>query len=219
MTSRKGVFLSAVSAFGLAGTANAGEFHDWSGLYVGVQAGRAVLGGSLSETGNHEAAKSMDDTSGLYGGIIGIQSQHENFVFGAEADLAALNLSDRADFTAGRSSSMSEDADWFSSIRARAGITNGSLLLYGTAGVAFLGQTFTYRPFFGGGDEASTLVGWAAGAGLEYAFGEGWSARAEYLHADFGSQSVTYPGAINPTTTGKVDPELDLIRFAIVKKF
>jgi hypothetical protein len=33
-------------------------------------------------------------------------------------------------------------------------------------------------------------VGWVVGVGWEYAFNNNWSAKAEYLHMDFGSQSV-----------------------------
>ena len=36
-----------------------------------------------------------------------------------------------------------------------------------------------------------TRVGWTAGVGTEYAFGNGWSLKAEYLYVDLGRASVT----------------------------
>jgi opacity protein-like surface antigen len=35
-------------------------------------------------------------------------------------------------------------------------------------------------------------VGWALGAGVEYALGNNWSLKGEYLHVDFGSVDTTY---------------------------
>ena len=39
--------------------------------------------------------------------------------------------------------------------------------------------------------DATAKVGWAAGAGLEYALSESWSAKAEYLFVDLGTASCT----------------------------
>jgi outer membrane immunogenic protein len=37
----------------------------------------------------------------------------------------------------------------------------------------------------------NTRVGWTAGAGGEYALGNGWSFKAEYLYVDLGRSTVT----------------------------
>jgi outer membrane immunogenic protein len=46
-----------------------------------------------------------------------------------------------------------------------------------------------------GGHESAVLsktkAGWAVGTGAEYALLNGWSLKAEYLHVDFGRESVT----------------------------
>ena len=54
-------------------------------------------------------------------------------------------------------------------------------------GYRYLSGTRRVRRFTGGGSSASTTAtnGWAAGAGLEYAFARNWTIRVEYLHIQF----------------------------------
>ena len=40
------------------------------------------------------------------------------------------------------------------------------------------------------------LLGWTAGAGVEYAFAPRWSAKLEYAYMDFGTASETVPGGV-----------------------
>ena len=221
MSSRTGVLLWTVSVIGLGGTAHADEnpYHDWSGLYVGVQAGGSWFDGTLSESGDFNTGVSLDDSSRLLGGFIGIQTQQGNLVFGAEADVGFFDLADRADFTGFRNATVTEEADWFASIRGRAGITSGPFLIYGTGGIGFLNQNLVYKSGFETLRQDKILTGWTLGAGMELAFGDGWSARAEYLHADFQSTSVTGTGLTSTTTTSTVDPSLDMVRIGLVKRF
>ena len=72
-----------------------------------------------------------------------------------------------------------------------------NLLLYGTAGVAY-GQTKdTYTANTAGVGTVATAsindvrAGWTAGAGIEGAFGGGWSAKVEYLYIDLGKLETT----------------------------
>jgi len=93
------------------------------------------------------------------------------------------------------------------SIRARAGYAIGRLLPYATAGVAF-GSFYTdaqlfgtdlngTTPFAASGARSATRVGWTAGAGLDYAINNSWSARLEYRYTDFGNLGIsTDPSAI-----------------------
>jgi outer membrane immunogenic protein len=43
-------------------------------------------------------------------------------------------------------------------------------------------------------DHSGMLVGWTAGAGVEYKISPSWSFKAEYQHFDFGSMSYSYSG-------------------------
>ena len=104
--------------------------------------------------------------------------------------------------------------------RGRLGYTiMPQLLAYGTAGVAVGSFSLTNAysdnhthagPL--GGNGQSTLngvkVGWAAGAGVEYAIMPNWTLRGEYLYVDLGSVSTTatitdppHPGETTPLTT------------------
>jgi outer membrane immunogenic protein len=107
------------------------------------------------------------------------------------------------------------DHDWFATIRARAGFVSDQALFYITGGVAFLDATYDLTTF-GFTRHASSdnvLVGWTIGAGIEYAFSEDWSAKIEYLYADFGSvdESVTPL----QTITGSADPSFQVVRVGL----
>ena len=66
-------------------------------------------------------------------------------------------------------------------------------MLYGTAGLAY-GEL---KGEFLGLEENKTLVGWTAGAGIEYGFTQNWSAKLEYLYMDLGSRTYSITGADN----------------------
>ena len=102
---------------------------------------------------------------------------------------------------------------WFGTVRARLGyLPVHNLLIYGTGGFAYgrVAQTVSFinnsnaglffgaNPGFGCvpgtcfvGNSTRIATGWTAGGGLEYAFGNNWSVRAEYLFVNLGSNSVT----------------------------
>ena len=90
--------------------------------------------------------------------------------------------------------------DWFGTLRGRIGYAPvPTLLLYGTGGLAYGGggyefTTFTGDNLSGTGFHDSTRLGWAAGAGVEWAFLPDWSAKLEYLYVDLGR---THSHAIN----------------------
>jgi len=116
--------------------------------------------------------------------------------------------------------SQSTSLDWFGTVRARVGLSPFSnMLFYGTGGLAFghiKGETnITDNIAFtsaGGGFNATasfaqsggideTKIGWAAGLGAEYRFGQsGWSVGGEWLHLGFGD--VTY--ALPTTQSGSL---------------
>ena len=46
-------------------------------------------------------------------------------------------------------------------------------------------------------NKSSTFDGWTAGGGLEYLVNPAWSIKGEYLHFDFGNQTVQFTGGEN----------------------
>jgi outer membrane immunogenic protein len=73
------------------------------------------------------------------------------------------------------------------------------MLLYGTGGVAY-GRVEQSVP---GASLKTSGVGWAAGAGVQYALTPQWSIGAEYLHLDLDLGSVNSVDAKATTNLGR----------------
>ncbi len=69
-------------------------------------------------------------------------------------------------------------------MRGRVGYAFDGIMPYVTGGLA-VGDIRASAPGFPGG--SSTNAGWTVGGGLEFALPGNWTAKAEYLHVDFGS--------------------------------
>ncbi len=123
-----------------------------------------------------EFSEDEDDVS-LLGGIhVGYNWQDGDTVFGVEAD---VSFADRIDYLA--------------SIRARLGLAADSLLIYATAGVAFVGfEDKTVDALFHGKYEHSAVfsgdnkVGFVVGGGVEHKIDANWSLGVEGLYYFFG---------------------------------
>jgi outer membrane immunogenic protein len=92
--------------------------------------------------------------------------------------------------------SMSQQINWFGTVRGRAGVlVDPKVLLYATGGLAY-GEIRTSEnvgavPITF--SSTTTNVGWTIGAGIEGALGGNWTAKLEYLFVDLGKASGTYP--------------------------
>ena len=86
------------------------------------------------------------------------------------------------------------------------------LMPYITGGAAF-GDVKASSPF---GDASKTMIGWTAGAGLEYAMWSNWSVKAEYLYVDLGSFDC---GITCGATTDDVTFKANVVRAGINYRF
>jgi outer membrane immunogenic protein len=146
----------------------------WAGPYVGANLGY--------EWGTF--TNSPLNPGGFAGGIQGGYNwQSSQFVFGVETDLQFSGASDT--FGAARFSN-----PWFGTLRGRGGVAMNNVLLYLTAGLGYGGGKLEIA----GASETQTHVGGTIGAGAEYAFTPGWSAKAEYLYMDLGSRTYVLTG-------------------------
>ena len=103
--------------------------YSWAGPYLG-----GTLGYEWGDVSNNPT-----HPSGAAGGIDGgFNWQHGNFVYGGEAD---INLSGAEDTFAPWQFSN----PWFGTLRGRAGVAVGNVLLYGTAGLAYGESDRQYR--------------------------------------------------------------------------
>ena len=93
-----------------------------------------------------------------------------------------------------------QEFNFLGTARARVGYAAERTLIYVTGGAAFGNiQTGLNPPAT---FDSTTRVGWAAGAGLEYAFSGNWSAKAEYLFVDLGTASCTTVGELRQRHRG-----------------
>lgn len=169
---------------------------------------------------------------GFGGGQIGYNWQSNYWVYGLESDIQGADFGRTATVTfpggggiVPSTSTGRDHIDWFGTFRGRIGITANQVLFYGTGGLAYGGvrtsATNIFVPpnlgtFTGG--VSDTRVGWAAGAGIEWAFAPNWSLKGEYLHMDLGSSGVTIVDPVNfPTASAnfRYRHEVDTFRLGV----
>lgn len=164
---------------------------NWGGFYIGANGGYGF--GSSSWTGTGVATGSFDPRGFLVGGTIGLNMQASNFVFGVETDADWTNL--HGSSSAAYCSAVSVGAvcetksDVVGTLRARIGYAFDRVLVYGAGGLAYGNLQTGYNP--PATFDTNTNFGWTAGAGVEFAFADRWSAKVEYLYVNLGSVSCT----------------------------
>jgi outer membrane immunogenic protein len=148
------------------------------------------------------------------GGQLGYNWQTGAWVLGVVADMQASDMKASASnlvtvLGTATVQNISAQENWLATIRGRLGFAANNWLFYGTGGLAVgeVNSTLGFSiptPAIGGtfamaGSQTSTKVGWAAGAGVEYALTRNWSLGAEYLHFDLGRDTVTATTIVNTT--------------------
>ncbi len=216
----KKTLFAGVSALGLlaAGTALAADLPNrrvapsspvyaapmftWTGLYAGVNAGYGF--GKFTRDG-----RNFDDPSGFVGGgQIGYNQQFGQFVAGVEADLQYADLTANGRTFLAPIGSKAE-LDYFGTIRGRLGVAFDRALVYATGGYAYGGSTVSI-PFVGSDDAFHN--GYTLGGGIEYAFTNNVTAKAEYLYTDLENKKFF-------NNTVRAGAEFSTIRAGVNYKF
>ncbi|MGO9700619.1 MAG: outer membrane protein [Xanthobacteraceae bacterium] len=193
--------------------------YQWSGCYVGLNAGGGTSGtnfGTTIDPGTYLAAGDAATVAGsggggknadglLGGGQLGCNFQTGILVVGAEADFDSFRsnpqfnnntntLANGNTFAIGQSLT----TNYLATVRPRIGIGADRNLAYLTGGAAFTSISYTESyadanvpPGTGTANASRSLVGWTAGAGWEYAFADHWTVKAEYLFASFPTTNAT----------------------------
>ena len=150
----------------------------WTGFYVGVNGGwgAGTNGGDFGSP-----------TGGLVGGTAGYNYQIGQFVVGLEGDWDWADLNKNG-YSAVLASPYSNKIDDLVTVRARAGYAIDRALLYVTGGYAGIDTNGSF--LLGGvpGSQESWRNGGVIGGGVEYAFTNNISAKAEYLYAPMSSK-------------------------------
>ena len=179
--------------------------YDWTGFYLGVNAG---LGLGRNRTQHYPGDGTLDSLyqsplGAIGGGQIGYNWQTDSFlgpiVFGIEADIQGADMSDRYVNVLG--DAYSQKLDWFGTVRGRVGLVTGPTLSYVTGGYAYGNVNSTLVsggiPYsFNGGRS-----GWTWGSGVEAALGGNWTGKIEYLYLDLGDRTDLFAGGTEAMRT------------------
>jgi outer membrane immunogenic protein len=221
----------------------------WTGFYVGVHAGYAFSESDIRTQGNaantianvgalaRPPSLSFDQDGFIGGAQIGYNLQFGAFVAGVEADISYTDLGTSTDYRspvtfgaalAGTRSTFSQDLEYLGTVRARLGVAFGRALVYATGGLAY-GDVNYQADFFNSpgalqftGRKSGVEVGYTIGAGVEYAFTNNLTLKAEYLYYDLGSQNVVVnaiPGVGLNSYTSRFETEGHIARVGLNYKF
>ncbi len=226
----------------------------WSGAYIGLHGGYGSGGWDGSQIYTDaalvpEIPYGLFDTSshniktkgGLGGAQIGFNVQSGAIVWGLEADASLSGIKGDAvllpfpdDPAAGTAYGtpawgFAIENKWLATVRGRLGIAAGSMLLYGTGGVAFGGFDITHTvigypdPEGRTSRRSDTKFGWTVGGGAEWMLTPNLSLKAEYLYykfSDVGGITSGWAPVYGPATDGfKGDLDLHTGRVGLNYRF
>ena len=161
----------------------------WTGFYLGFNGGYGLggfTGGGATPFGTADA--------GLLGLTAGYNYQIGQFVVGLESDVDWTSFKSSKVYKAPGSISETAKLDNLFTVRGRLGYAMDNVLLFATGGYAggeiktSLTDSTTLPPTTYGSSKYSN--GYALGGGLEYAFSNTISAKAEYLYTSLDKQSI-----------------------------
>jgi outer membrane immunogenic protein len=185
--------------------------YSWNGFYVGLQGG-----GGWSHVVQTDPRPFTSDAyqpnGGVIGGTLGFNLQFDRAVLGLEADGSGswikgytIGTDPLAGNCGGVPSRCFSNLESFATFRGRAGMAFDNVLPYLTGGLAvgwLHGEDGDIPANGAFGVGTRTVVGWTVGGGVEAMFNQKWSAKAEYLYADFGNRIV-----FNDNVGGVIFPE------------
>jgi outer membrane immunogenic protein len=172
----------------------------WNGSYIGAHAGYGR--GDFHAIDNIVPGFVTNlHPSGWFGGL---QSGYNwqfapNWLFGIETDDSFSGIK-QSGFDVPAANPTHVKIDGFDTIRARLGYVMDRSLVYGTGGFALAHVKFNETTLSQWKDYQG---GWTIGGGWEYAIDAKWSAKIEYLYADFGRNTdvVNTIGGLAPRST------------------
>lgn len=170
--------------------------YDWSGFYIGVNAGYGSAAATENASlGTFTAPLSGNLTGAIAGGQLGWNIQFGHLVAGLE--LVGEYSDQSQDFTVLPSgATISDYLDWLIMGRARFGVAFDRVLLYAAGGGGYGGEREEISTPAFDGTGTSIRPFWTVGAGLEFAVLKNFTIRAEYLFA----QSFNQTSTISPVT-------------------
>jgi outer membrane immunogenic protein len=215
----------------------------WTGCYVGgvaggifnrsdVTSGPSVPGAPFT---NNVSSFDLNDTDFTAGVVYGCNYQfNPSFVIGTDSDFSWSGLNESVGFAhaaaGGRNAytgTVTQDLEWISTTRVRLGWTFDRWMVFAAGGLAsgkikssyFDAEALNGRTFTG--SDSTWKYGWTIGGGVEYALGQNWFLRGEYLYVDLGN--TNYQSLSNTPASGtwltEVDTKAHIARGALTYRF
>jgi outer membrane immunogenic protein len=220
------ILFTSLAGTGFAQTAN------WTGPYIGAFGGYGSGTQGQHDTGipcpagdtgtPPNCVAPVIPTDGHYnlngalgGGLIGYNFAFDQFIIGAEGDIAGSGLAGYAS-NCGLPLAHVCGGDIYamSDIRARVGLPFGQFMPFIAGGLA-VGDIHAYDSLFGVSG-THWEAGWTIGGGIDYKIMTQLSLRLEYLYQDFARQTFFN---IVPGVPERVRTDVNIVRAGIVWNF
>ena len=159
---------------------------DWSGLFIGAHVGYAsgVVEWATLPTGLFTGDYGI--AGWLAGAQVGYNHQMDSLVIGGDLNLEWTGIEGVDDVGGG---AIAREINWAGSLRGRLGFAVESVLIYGTAGLAFANST-GYS--VGASVDTQTHLGWTVGLGFEAMVSDNLSLFAEYDYTSYNEMDYDY---------------------------
>ncbi len=166
------------------------QIHDWNGLVAGGFVGAGMMDSSgVFDSGDSSSVVDfggITDAGLLAGATIGWNYQDGHLVAGLQADISFIEWDGLAREANSRVDRVELETDYLATVRGRLGYADDDLLVYGTAGIAFISGELN-DPTGGsmGQDVGFDETGLVVGAGMEWAVNDQASVFVEGLYLNF----------------------------------
>jgi len=194
--------------------------YDWSGFYLGGNAGYASSHKCFDSVGFVGAPTAPihdncgDATGGFVGGQVGYRWQMASWVFGLEAQGDWASLRGSAQSTLLPAITGQAKIDGFGLFTGQVGYAWNNVLLYVKGGAAVVDDQYAGVTAAGtvAASASETRWGGTVGAGLEYGFAPNWTVGLEYDHIFLGARDLAFSGPLTPAAVPveRIHQDLDM---------
>lgn len=206
----------------------AAPLYNWTGWYGGANVGYGWDPNYVFQGGGFTESLPLEP-EGIFGGFQVGYNWHfaPMWLVGIEADFQFSDIRDSISAIPGGGFdgvTANVHLRQFATIRGRFGHVMDRTLFFVTGGVAFgnfdvlVNADFDADPNDGSIDWRRWETGYVLGAGIEHAFGNGWTFKIEYQYLDF-SFVATGLGDSGNILTLRGDPQIHTVRLGVNKRF
>jgi outer membrane immunogenic protein len=194
------------------------QIYNWSGIYVGGNIGGGYSNSWWSDPITGAGHDNFNSWGFLGGAQVGANAQFNRLVVGLEGDFDWTNITNNGTDSIG--DALSTNVQWTSTVTGRIGAAFDRLLVYGKGGLA-LAEDQSSLTDLGANVATNSFLrtGWTAGAGIEYALDDNWSAKIEYDYLGFGSQTMSFTTPVLGTVSSNAGLNVQEIKAGINFRF